>query len=135
SDLLRTHPLLLHAELYPEREEEESESDEPAHLGEGNRGAEESGQNARVDGVTGEGVGTGGDQLVVLLDGDGAAPVAAEIQARPDGEQKAGDRDRCSQPEGPKARPPELEVEPGRGDARDRGEEERDRKKKTAREG
>jgi hypothetical protein len=39
---LGAHPLLfLHAELDPEREEEENENDEPAHLGYGNRHAKE----------------------------------------------------------------------------------------------
>jgi hypothetical protein len=47
---LGAHPLFLHSELDPEREEEENENDEPAHLGEGNRGAKEPGQNAGVDG-------------------------------------------------------------------------------------
>jgi hypothetical protein len=64
---LGTHPLLLPAELDPEREEEESENDEPAHLGDGNRHAKETGQNAGVDGVAGHPIGTGGDQLVALL--------------------------------------------------------------------
>src|SRR5271156_2772860 len=90
---LGTHPLLLHAELDPECEEEENESDEPAHLGEGNRGAKQPCQNAGVDGVTDYGIGTGGDQLVALLNSDGAAPVSAEVPARPDGKQKAGDGD------------------------------------------
>ena len=39
---LRAHPLLLLAELSPEHEEEEDEDDKPAHLGEGDREAEES---------------------------------------------------------------------------------------------
>jgi len=103
---LGTHPLFLHAELDPEREEEENENDEPAHLGEGNRGAKEPGQNSGVDGVTDHGIGTGGDQLVVLLNSDGAAPVSAEVHARPDGEQKAGVGDGSSHPEGPKASHP-----------------------------
>ena len=68
------------------------ESDESAHLGEGNRHAKKPSQNAGVDGVTDHGIGTGGDQLVVLLYGDRAAPVAAEMLARPDGEKKAGRR-------------------------------------------
>ena len=76
---LRTHPLFLHAELDPEREEEESESDESAHLREGDRCAKEPGENAGVDGVADSGIGTGGDQFVVLLDGDGAAPVGSQI--------------------------------------------------------
>jgi len=76
----------LHAELDPEREEDsESESDEPAHLRDCNRHAKETDQNAGVDGVTDHG--SGGDQLVALLNGDGAAPVAAEVLERPDGEQ------------------------------------------------
>ena len=38
---LGTHPLFLHAELDPEREEDENENDEPAHLGDGNRHAKQ----------------------------------------------------------------------------------------------
>ena len=98
---LGAHPLLLHAELEPEHEEDEDENDEPAHLGDCNRHAKKPGQNAGVDGVTDHGIGTGGDQLVALLNGDGAAPVAAEVLARPDGEEKAGDGDGGSQPEWP----------------------------------
>jgi len=107
---LGTHPLFLHAELDPEREEDENENDEHAHLGDGNRHAKETGQNAGVDGVTDERIGTGRDQLVALLNGHGAAPVAAEMLARPDGEQKAGDGDGSSQREGPKANRPKLEI-------------------------
>ena len=47
---LGTHPLFLQAELDPERQEEENENDEPAHLREGNRRAKEPGQNAGVNG-------------------------------------------------------------------------------------
>ena len=64
---LGTHPFLLHAELDPEHEEDENENDEPAHLGDGNRHAKKSGQHAGVDGMAHHGIGTGGDQLVVLL--------------------------------------------------------------------
>src|SRR5271155_5562828 len=103
---LGTHPLFLQAELGPEREEDEEESDEAAHLGGGNRHAKEAGENAGVDGVTDHGIGTGGNQLVALLNSDGAAPVAAEVHARPDGEEKAGDGDGSSHPEGPKASHP-----------------------------
>jgi hypothetical protein len=38
---LGTHPLFLHAELDPERQEDENENEEPAHLGDGNRHAKE----------------------------------------------------------------------------------------------
>jgi hypothetical protein len=65
---LGTHPLFLHAELDPEHEKDENEGDEPAHLGDGNRHAKETGQTASVDGVTDHGRGTGGDQLVALLE-------------------------------------------------------------------
>ena len=129
---LGAHPLFFHAELDPEREEEESEGEESAHLGDGDGHAEESGQNAGVDGMADQGVGTGGDQFVVLLDGDGAAPVAAEVLARPDGEEKAGDGDGCSQPEGPKASRPELEVEPGQRDARCGEEDDHDEEDEEA---
>jgi hypothetical protein len=43
---LGTHPLLLNAELDPEYEEDENENDEPSHLGDSNRRAKETGQNA-----------------------------------------------------------------------------------------
>jgi hypothetical protein len=129
---LGTHPLFLHAELDPEHEEDENENDEPSHLGDGNRHAKETGQNAGVDGVTDHGIRTGGDQLVVLLNSDGAAPVAAKVLARPDGEQKAGDRDGSSQPEGPKANRPELEVKPGQRDASCREEDDRDQENEGA---
>ena len=67
---LGMHPLFLHAELDPERKEDESEYEEPAHLGNCNRHAKESGQDSGVDGVTDHRIGAGDDQFVVLLDGD-----------------------------------------------------------------
>jgi hypothetical protein len=79
-----------------------------------------------IDGVADHGVGAGSDQLVALLNGDGAAPVPAEVLARPDGEQKARDSDGSSQPEGPKASRPELEVKPEERDASCRAEDDRD---------
>ena len=111
------HPLLLHAELKPEHQEDEEESDKSAHLGQGDRGAKQPGQNAGVDGVTDHGIGPGGDQLVSLLDRDFAAPVAAQVLSRPDGEQKAGDHDGSSQPKGPKPARPGLKIEPAQRDA------------------
>jgi len=81
---LGTHPLFLHAELDPEHEKDENEGDDPAHLGDGNRHAKETGQNAGADGVTDHGIGTGGNQLVPLLNGDGAASISAEVLTRPD---------------------------------------------------
>jgi len=57
--VLGTHRLFLHAKLDPEREEDENENDEPAHLGDGNRHAKETGQNAGVDGVTDHGIRAG----------------------------------------------------------------------------
>ena len=113
-----THPLLLPAELGPEHEEHQDETDDPAHLGERNRGTEKPGQNAGVDGMTDEGIGTGGNQLVVLLNGYGVAPVAAEMLARPDGEEKAADGHSGSNYKGPEARRPELAVQPKQRDAR-----------------
>ena len=47
---LGTHPLLLHAELNPQHEEYEDETDDPAHLRERDCGAKKPGQNACVDG-------------------------------------------------------------------------------------
>src|SRR5579872_2851616 len=118
-----THPLFLHAELDPQHEEDEREDDEAAHLGDRNRHAEETRENSGVDGMTRQGIGTGGDQFVALLDGDGAAPVAAQVFACPDSEEDPGAGDASSQPEGPKASRPELDVEPRQWDARS-GEED-----------
>jgi hypothetical protein len=75
---LATHPLFLHAELDPEREEDENENDEPAHLGDRNRHAKKPCQNAGVDGVTDHAIGTGSNQLVALLNCDGARKSARE---------------------------------------------------------
>ena len=88
---LGTHPLLFHAELQPQHNQHKDKADDPAHLGECDGGAKKPGQNAGVDGVAYEGVGAGGNQLVALLNGDRAAPVAAEVMARPDGEENADD--------------------------------------------
>jgi hypothetical protein len=115
---LGAHPFLLHAELEPEHKEDEDENDEPAHLGNCKRHAKKPGQNAGVDWVTHHGIGTCGDQLVALLNGDGAAPVAAEVLACPDGEEKTEDGEGGSQPEWPITSRPELDVKPGQWDAR-----------------
>src|SRR5215471_3019697 len=88
---LGTHPVLLHPKLGPEHEKYQDETDNPAHLGESNRGTKKPAQNAGIDGVTDESIGAGGNQLVVLLNGYGVAPIPAEVLARPDGEEKAAD--------------------------------------------
>ena len=100
---LGTHQLFLHAELDPEREEHVNESDEPAPLRDGRSHAKKSGRNAGVVGATNHGIGTSGDQFVALLNGDGS-----------------------SQPGGPKASQPELEVKLGHRDASWREEDDRD---------
>ena len=123
---LGTHPLLLRAKLSPEHDEYQDETDDPAHLGERNRGAKKPGQNAGVDGVTDQGIGAGRNQFVALLNGYGAAPVAGEVTARPDGEEKAADGNSSSNPKGPDARRPELAVEPGQRDASCREEDNHD---------
>src|SRR5580704_6409611 len=123
---LRTHPLLLYAELGPEPEEQQDETDNPAHLGKRNRGAKKPGQNAGVDGVTDQGIGAGGNQLVALLNSYGVAPVAAEVMACPDGEEKADDGNSSSNPKRPDARRPELAVEPRQRDASCRQEDDHD---------
>src|SRR5215469_16443409 len=87
------------------------------HLGEDDRGTKEPGHNAGVDGVTDHCVGPAGDQLVALLNRDGAAPVAAKVLSRPNGEEKAGDHEKSSQPEGPKPGRPELKIEPAQRNA------------------
>ena len=48
---LGAHPLLFHAELEPEHDEDKDENDKSAHLGEGDRDQEgEGAQDARGDG-------------------------------------------------------------------------------------
>ena len=119
---LGTHPLLLGAKLGPQHDEYQDETDDPAHLRERNRGAKKPGQNAGVDGMTDQGIGAAGNQLVALLNGYGAAPVAGEVLARPSGEDEAHDSNSSSNPKGPDARRPELPIEPGQRDARYREE-------------
>ena len=63
---------------------------------------------------------------MALLNRDGAAPVAAQVLSRPDGEEKAGDRDGSSQPEGPKPSRPRLKIEPAQRDASCREQDDRD---------
>ena len=123
---LGAHPLLLHTELAPEYEEDEDENDKPAHLGEGDRGAKEPSQDAGVDWVTDLGIWPGADQLVSLLDCDGAAPIAAQVLSRPDREKKAGDHDGSSQPERPKPNRPDLKIEPAQRNAYRREQDNRD---------
>jgi hypothetical protein len=77
-------------------------------------------------------IGAGGDQLVSLLNRDGAAPVAAQVLSRPDGEEKAGDHDGSSQPEGPKPSRPELKIEPGQRDASCGKQDDRDQEDEGA---
>ena len=55
---LGTHPPLLYAEFCPIREEDENDNDEPAYLGDGDRHAEKSGEDAGVNGVTHHSIGT-----------------------------------------------------------------------------
>jgi hypothetical protein len=92
--------LLLPVELEPERDEDKDESDKPAHLRERDRGAEEPGQNAGVDGVADHCIGAGGDQLVSLLNRDGAAPLLP----------------RCSRAQTAKRRPATMTVAPSQKD-------------------
>ena len=69
---------------------------------------------------------------MALLNRDGAAPVAAEVLSRPDGEDKAGDHDGSSQPEGPKPGRPGLKIEPAQRDASCREEDDRDQEDEGA---
>ncbi|MGB2589395.1 MAG: hypothetical protein WAJ96_02010 [Candidatus Acidiferrum sp.] len=69
---------------------------------------------------------------MVLLNGDGAAPVAPEVLARPDGEKNSGDGDRSSQPEEPITGRPERNVKPAQRDASCREEDDRDQEDEDA---
>ena len=123
---LGAHPLLLDAELNPEYEENEAETDKSAHLREGDCGAKEPGQKAGVDGVPDHRIGSGGDQFVTLLYSDGAAPVAAEVLSGPDGEGHASDHNASPHPKWPQPLRPELKIEPGQRDARCQKQDDRD---------
>ena len=61
-------------------------------------------QNAGVDEVTDQSIGAGGNQFVALLNGYEVAPVAGEVLARPDGEEKADDGKSSSNAKGPDVR-------------------------------
>jgi hypothetical protein len=54
------------------------------------------------------------------------------MEARPDGEEKAGDGDGSSQPEGQKARRPEFKIKPGQRDASQGEEDDGDEKNEEA---
>src|SRR6202035_4729843 len=73
-----------------------------------------------------EGIRAGGNELVALLNGYGAAPVSAEVPACPNGEEKANDGNSSSNPKGPDARRPKLAVEPRQRDASCREEDDHD---------
>lgn len=57
---------------------------------EGEEGTEDGQQDAGVNRVARDGIGAGLDDFVVFLDGDEAAPVAAQVAAGPDGPAQAG---------------------------------------------
>lgn len=63
---------------------------------------------------------------MILLNADLAAPVAAEVLTRPDGEEKAADGDGGSHPEGPESSAPDRPVKPGQRDPGCREEDDRD---------
>ena len=83
--------LLFAAGLEAEDADGEEEAEERAVVAGNEGGSGEGGQQAGVERVADVGVGTGGDELMVDLNDDAAAPVAAEDVAGPGGEGEAED--------------------------------------------
>src|SRR5262245_58267884 len=100
---LLSHPLLLDMQLSPERPEGQSNGHDAAPFGARERGTDKCEQQPGVDGMAHEPVRSRGDQLVVLLDCDRATPIAAKVYACLHREEKAGQSERRTDPEGPKA--------------------------------
>ena len=69
----------------------------PRHSPNDDGGSQDSEEQAGIDRVTDDRVGTTANKLVVLFDGDGAAPIAPQMRARPDGEGKPGDHHQQSE--------------------------------------
>ncbi len=97
------HELLLLEALDGEGEPEEEDGGDVAPLVPGERGANQRDDHAGIDGVAHEAVGTGADELVADLDGDGAGPVAAQRGASPEGEGEAECGDGDAEPAEPVA--------------------------------
>jgi hypothetical protein len=126
---LFAHPFFFESEFAPEGEEDEGQGEESPPFGARDGGTEESEEQSGVDGVADQGVGAGGDEFVVVFEGNGLAPVFAEIATRPDGEKKTCSADGGAQPEGPEARRKkaliqECGADVGKGEESGSGEEE-----------
>src|SRR6516162_5089314 len=94
------HEIFLGAQLAHERRHDDGEPDRGAHGAGGDGGAEQCGDQPRVDRMAHVGVRTRADQLVALLDGHRTAPVAAEMHPCPDREGETGDDQRHPDPAG-----------------------------------
>src|SRR6185437_14500270 len=100
SELL-PHPALLDPQLVPQGACGQRKGEDRAQVAERQRRAEECKEQTRVDRVADEGVRPARDELVLFLDSHAAAPIPAQMQARPDGKQQPAGGQKYPNPERP----------------------------------
>ena len=110
---VRAHPLFFETQFAQEGEEDEGDGKQPAPLANGYGRTKKSEQQAGIDGMANQGVGAGGDEFVILLHGDGSAPVSTQLTAGPDGEEQTAGGNCRAGPEAPLARGEKALVENG----------------------
>src|SRR5258708_9693498 len=91
-------PALLQLELSPKRGKDEHHREQSAPLAARDRRTHEGDQDARIDWMAYQTVGSATHELVVLLDRDRAAPVLSQKDSRPDGEGESHGHDRGADP-------------------------------------
>ena len=93
--------------------EKQEESQQRAVPADGESRAAKHQENPGIDGVADVRVGAGADQLVFNFQGNSSAPIAADVNAGPNGKGHAGKRQDCAQPsyrEGEWNKPPAEEA-------------------------
>src|SRR5271170_8372143 len=86
---LPAHDSLLDRKLAPERGASEDDGERAPPLPDRQSGSDEGDENAGVDWMADESVGTGDDELMVALKRDVGAPVVGDPHPRPNGESDA----------------------------------------------
>lgn len=100
------------AGLYVEGEPNNSHGKQPADCAESDGGPQKCKQDSSVDGMSNRAVGTGANELVAFFEGDDAAPIGAEMPARPESYADSGGGEENTKPfaEGPRGK--EAMVQP-----------------------
>jgi len=108
----RAHELFFSSNLEGKTGMDQRQADKTPHLAPLHGRAENRQKQAGINGVSHPPVRAGADQFVPDLHGYGAAPVAAKVEARPDGKQQSGSRDSDSQPRDPRRRRQDRPAKP-----------------------